>query len=134
MSSHSFSFHTQHPAVILTLLTPDPTLAQPPLRRVTLLVDTGFSDYLQLDWDTFLALDLQQHTLGSINSALADGSQVTDILASVRVTIPECGIDRVMRCLSSPGYGADLLLTGSRFLKECRAVIDYPQEQSTLSG
>ena len=133
MSSYSFPFHNQLPTVTITLLTPDATLAHPPSRRLNVLADTGFSDYLQLDWDTFVALDLQQHSLGSIQSALADGSQVTDILASVRVTIPECGIDQMMRCLSSPGYGAELSLVGSRFLKECLAVIDYPQAQTTLS-
>ena len=133
MSSHVFPFHAQSPAVTLTLLTPDTTLAQPPARRLTMLADTGFSDYLQLDWDTFTALGLQQHTLGSIKSALADGSEVTDILASVRVVIPECGIDRIMRCLSSPGYGAELSLVGNRFLIECHAIIHYPQAQTFLS-
>ena len=112
---------------------PDLTMANPPTRRVTLLVDTGFSDYLQLDWDTFLALHLQNYAVGTLTSALADGSSVTDLVALVRVVIPECDIDKDMRCISSPGYGQDLLLVGSRFLKECQAVIDYLQEQTTLS-
>ena len=103
MSAHSFPFHEHQPVVALTLMTPNPTLVNPPSRDNRLLVDTGFSDYLQLDWDIFLALDLQQHTIGTINSELADGSLVTDLLASVRVMIPECGIDTVLRCVSSPG-------------------------------
>ena len=37
--------------------------------------------------------------------------------------------------LSNPDYyGKDFLLMGSRFLKACHAVIDYPREQTTLSG
>ncbi|MGH9840376.1 MAG: hypothetical protein ACREEM_16475 [Blastocatellia bacterium] len=134
MSAYSFPFDEHLPSVTVTLATPDPAIAGPPIRRHQMLADTGFSDYLQLDWDTFLALDLQQHAIGTINSELADGSLVTDLLASVRVIIPECGIDIVLRCVSSPGYGQDLLLVGSRFLKKCRAVIDYPQEQTTLAG
>lgn len=47
MSAHSFPFRAQHPAVTLTLTTPDPTQIPLPSRRATLLVDTGFSDYLQ---------------------------------------------------------------------------------------
>ena len=133
MSAHSFPFRAQHPAVVLTLATPDPAQVSPPSQRTTLLVDTGFSDYLQFDWDTFLTLNLQQHSLGTINSELADGSVVTDLLALVQVEIPECGISRVLRCISNPGYGRDLLLVGSRFLRECRAVIDYPNEQTTIS-
>src|SRR5262245_50404022 len=127
MSAYSFPFDGHQPSVKLTLATPDPTIASPPIRRHQMLADTGLSDYLQLDWDTFLALGLQQHAIGTVNSELADGSLVTDLLASIRVMIPECGIDIVLRCVSSPGYGQDLLLVGSRFLKECRAVIDYPQ-------
>lgn len=79
-------------------------------------------------------LNLQQHSLGTINSELADGSVVTGLLALVQVEIPECGISRVLRCISSPSYGEDLLLVGSRFLRECRAVIDYSKEQTVLSG
>ena len=81
MSAHAFSFRAQEPAVTLNLLTPDLLAQTPTERRVTLLVDTGFSDYLQLDWDTFLALDLQQHAVGTIESKLADGSSVTDLVA-----------------------------------------------------
>ncbi|MEP7343434.1 MAG: hypothetical protein ABI977_37285 [Acidobacteriota bacterium] len=133
MKPHSFPFDGHLPSVTLILATPDPSAISPPIRH-PMLADTGFSDYLQLDWNTFLALDLQQHAIGTVNSELADGSLVTDLLASVRVMIPECGIDLVMRCVSSPGYGQDLLLVGSRFLKECQAVIDYRQEQTTLVG
>lgn len=122
------------PVIALILVSPDPTLANPQTRRAIFLVDTGFSDYLQVDWDTFLALDLQNHMIGTLTSELADGSLSTDLMASVRVVIPECGIDLEMRCISSPGYGQDLLLVGSRFLKECRAIIDYVQEQTTLSA
>ncbi len=134
MSTHAFSFRAQEPAVTLSLLTPDLLAQTPTERRVTMLVDTGFSDYLQLDWDSFLALDLQQHAIGTIESKLADGSSVTDLVASVRVVIPECGVDAVWRCISSPGYGEELMLVGGRFLKECRAIIDYEQERTTLSG
>jgi predicted aspartyl protease len=133
MSSFSFSFRDEQPAVAITLATPDKGAVALSPKQVTVLADTGFSDYLQLDWETFTALNLQQHTLGTIKSALADGSQVTDILASVHVIIPECGIDRIMRCLSSPGYGPELMLVGHRFLKDCHAVIDYPQALTTLS-
>ncbi len=136
MSAHAFPFHAQEPAVTLNLLTPDPFAPSPTpsARRATLLVDTGFSDYLQLDWETFLALDLQQHATGTIESKLADGSSVTDLVAAVRVVIPECGVDAVLRCISSPGYGEELLLVGGRFLKERQAVIDYLQERTTLLG
>lgn len=133
MSVYSFPFRAHQPMVTLTLMMPDPTQTNPSSRRASLLVDTGFSDYLQLDWDTFLALDLQQHTIGTLTSELADGSSVTDLVASVRIVIPECGVDSVLRCISSPGYGQDLLLVGGRFLKERQAVIDYPQEQTILS-
>lgn len=114
-------------------MSPDPTLTNPPARRETLWVDTGFSDELQVDWDTFCALNLQSHTVGTLTSELADGSRVTDLVAWVRVLIPECGIDKTVRCLSSPGYGQDLRLAGSRFLMDCNAVIDYPQRQTILS-
>lgn len=133
MSAYAFPFRQQQPVVTLNLLTPDPAQTNPPARRMALLVDTGFSDYLQIDWETFLALDLQQHTIGTINSELADGSFVTDLVASVRVVIPECGVDDVLRCISSPGYGEELLLIGGRFLKERQAVIDYQQEQTILA-
>jgi predicted aspartyl protease len=133
VSTYAFSFHQQQPVVTLNLLTPDPLRANPPVRRVTLLVDTGFSDYLQIDWETFLTLDLQHHTIGTINSELADGSSVTDLVASVRVIIPECGVDRVLRCLSNPEYGEELLLVGGYFLKDRQAIIDYSAEQTTLS-
>ena len=95
MSAHAFSFRAQEPAVTLNLLTPDLLAQTPAERRATLLVDTSFSDYLQLDWDSFLALDLQQHAVGTIESKLADGSSVTDLVAAVRVVIPECGVDDV---------------------------------------
>ena len=134
MSTHAFPFRAQEPAVTLNLLPPDPFAETPSKRRVTLLVDTGFSDYLQLDWETFLALDLQQHSVGTIESKLADGSSVTDLVAAVRVVIPECGVDAVLRCISSPGYGEELMLVGGRFLKERQAVIDYLQEQTILLG
>lgn len=96
-------------------------------------MDTGFSDYLHLDWDTFTALGLDRFIQQQVTARLANGSTVIDHLSLVRLLIPECGIDRNMFCLSSPGYGKDLLLVGSAFLKECNAVIDYPQEQTTLS-
>jgi predicted aspartyl protease len=96
-------------------------------------VDTGFSEHLQVDWDTFMALNLHRFAVGPVTSTLADGSTVTDTLTWVRVLVPECGIDRIMPCISNPAYGKDLLLVGSRFLKECHAVIDYPQERTTLS-
>lgn len=133
MSAHAFSFRAQEPAITLNLLTPDLLASTATERRVTLLADTGFSDYLQLDWATFLALDLQQHAIGTVESKLADGSSVTDLVASVRVVIPECGVDAVWRCISSPGYGEELMLVGGRFLKACRAVIDYEREETTLS-
>lgn len=134
MSSYAFPFRQQQPIVTLTLLTPDPTLPASPVRRATLLADTGFSDYLQIDWETFLALGLQHHIIGTINSELADGSSVTDLVASVRVVIPECAVDRVLRCLSNPGYGEELLLVGGSFLKEHQAIFDYSPEQMILSG
>ncbi|MCS6861972.1 MAG: hypothetical protein NZT92_16825 [Abditibacteriales bacterium] len=43
-------------------------------------------------------------------------------------------MDRNVFCLSSPHYDKDLLVVGSAFLKEWNAVIDYPQEQTTLAG
>ncbi|MBI4605725.1 MAG: hypothetical protein HY721_27475 [Planctomycetes bacterium] len=100
---------------------------------MTLLADTGFSDYLQLDWETFCHLALENHTVGTLTSGLADGSTVNDLVAMVRVVIQGCGIDTYMRCLSNPAYGEDLLLVGSRFLSECKAVIDYPRRETALS-
>lgn len=69
-----------------------------------------------------------------ITVRLANGSTATDILSRVRVIIPECGIDRVVRCISNPGYGKDLMLVGSQLLEVCHAIIDYPQKQTTLSA
>ena len=98
-------------------------------------MDTGFSDIMQVDWDIFSVLHLQDHTVGTLTSELADGSSVTDLVALVRVVIPECVIDQTMRCVSNTVYYCkDLLLVGSQFLKACHAVIDYPREQTTLSG
>lgn len=134
MSRCAFPFQDGEPVVTLTLITPDLTLLQPPTVRETLRVDTGFSEHLQVDWETFMALNLHRFALGLVTSILADGSTVVDTLAWVRVLIPECGIDRMMPCISNFTYGKDLLLVGGRFLKECHAVIDYPQEQTTLSG
>jgi hypothetical protein len=74
MSAHSFPFQAQQPVVTLTLLPPDPTLPQPPTRRTTCLADTGFSDYLQLDGDTFLALHLQNYLIGTLTSELVASS------------------------------------------------------------
>ena len=70
---------------------------------------------------------------GTLTSELADGSSVIDLVANIQVLISECGIDKTLRCISNPAYGKDLLLVGSRLLKECNAVIDYRQEQTTLS-
>jgi predicted aspartyl protease len=134
VSAHSFPFQADMPAVTLTLLPPDLTLTNPPTQCAAFWVDTGFSDALQVDWDTFTALNLHNETIGTLTSELANGSMVTDLIAEVRVVIPECGIDKIMRCISSPGYGADLRLAGGHFLKECNAVIDYPQEQTMLSS
>jgi hypothetical protein len=93
MSSHAFPFRAQEPAVTLNLITPDPLAQTPPARRATLLVDTGFSDYLQLDWETFLALDLQQYAAGTIESELADGSFRDRPRGLGASRIPECGVD-----------------------------------------
>ncbi|MDQ3813106.1 MAG: hypothetical protein M3347_04045 [Armatimonadota bacterium] len=133
MSAHSFPFQSDSPAVALTLLEPELTLAKPATQRGTYWVDTGFTDYLQIDWDTFAALNLQYHTVGTITSELADGSSVSDLVALVRVLIPECNIDTTIRCISNPAYGSDLRLVGNQFLQECQALIDYPQQQTTLS-
>ncbi len=133
MTAHAFPFQAERPVVTLTLLPPDFRLTNVPSHRETFEVDTGFSDYLQLDWATFVALGLQYYATGTITSELADGSFVTDLLATVRVVIPECGTDRIMRCISNMAYGRDLLLVGNQFLTELQAVIDYPQGQTTLS-
>ena len=132
MSAYSFPFQDGAPAVTITLMPPNLTLAKP-TQRETFAVDTGFSDYLQVDWETFCFLRLQTYVAGTLTSELADGSSVIDLVASVRVLIPECGIDKTVRCISNPAYGRDLLLMGSRLLKECNAVINYRQEQTTLS-
>lgn len=134
MSAYSFLFQHGDPAVSITLGPPDLTLAKPPAQQETFAVDTGFSDYVQLDWETFSALNLQTYVAGTLTSELADGSVVVDVVARVRVLIPECGIDTIVRCLSNPAYGKDLLLVGSRLLKACNAVIDYREEQTTLSA
>jgi len=133
VTAFPFPFQGERPVVTLTLKTPDPRLQDPPQRKVTLLADTGFSDYLQLDWETFSGLGLENHTLGTLTSGLADGSTVIDLVAMVRVVIEECAIDTYMRCLSNPAYGGDLLLAGSSFLSECRAVIDFPRRETALS-
>ena len=133
MSAYSFPFQNRTPVVTINLVPPDPTLAEPPTRRETFAVDTGFSDYLQVDWETFCALNLQTYVAGTLTSELADGSSVIDLVASVRLLILECEIDKIVRCISNPAYGKDLLLMGNRLLKECNAVIDYRQEQTTLS-
>ncbi|MBM3239313.1 hypothetical protein FJZ31_23720 [Candidatus Poribacteria bacterium] len=133
MSAYSFPFQDDAPVVTITLMPPDPTLVKLPTRRETFAVDTGFSDYLQVDWETFYALGLHAYVSGTVPSELADGSLVIDLVASVRLLIPECGIDKIVRCISNPTYGKDLLLVGNRLLKECNAVIDYRQEHTTLS-
>ena len=61
MSAYSFSFQDGEPTVTITLAPPDATLANPPTRRETFAVDTGFSDYLQVDWETFCALNLPNY-------------------------------------------------------------------------
>ena len=37
-------------------------------------------------------------------------------------------------CLTKPVYDQDLRLVGSRLLGQCRAIIDYDQQQTTLSS
>jgi len=133
MSAYSFPFQDGEPTVTITLMPPDTMLVKPPTRRETFAVDTGFSDYLQVDWETFRALSLQNYVSGTLTSELADGSSVIDLVAIVRMLIPGCGIDKTVRCISNPAYGIDLLLVGNRLLKECNAIIDYQQEQTTLS-
>ncbi len=132
MSAHSFPVQHGKPVVTITLATPG--LTQPPAvtQRETFSVDTGFSDHLQIDWNTFCALGLSQFRQGTAVAQLADGSTITDVLSLVRVLIPECGIDRMMPCISNPEYGKNLLLVGRRFLKVGKAVIDFHQEQTTL--
>jgi len=120
--------------VTLTLMPPDLSLSNPPTRVATLLVDSGFSDELQIDWETLEALGLLQYTQCTITSQLADGSSVTDIVALVRIVIANCGIDLTVRCLSNSAYDQDLRLVGSRLLRQCRAVIDYDLQQSTFSS
>ena len=134
MSRHSFSFQHDQPVAQLALLPPDLSPVQPPECVETLLVDTGFSGHLQLDWGTFTSLGLLHYVEGTVTSHLGDGSSVTDILASVRVRVPDCGIDTVVRCISNPAYGKDLLLIGSELLRVCRAIIDYARQVTTLSG
>lgn len=133
MSVYSFPFQDGDPAVTISLGPPDLRLTKPPTQQETFTVDTGFSDYVQLDWETFCALSLQTYVTGTLTSELADGSVVVDVVARVRVLIPECGIDTMVRCISNPAYDKDLLLVGSRLLKECNAVIDYREEQTMLS-
>ncbi|HIE25897.1 TPA: hypothetical protein EYP66_01265 [Candidatus Poribacteria bacterium] len=58
MSAYSFPFQDGVPFVTITLTPPDPTLAYPSTQRENFAVDTGFSDYLQVDWETFCALNL----------------------------------------------------------------------------
>jgi predicted aspartyl protease len=133
MSAYSFPFREGDPVVPFTLGPPDPTLMTTVTQRETFAVDTGFSDYVQVDWETFCALGLQRYVIGTLRSELADGSVVVDVVASVWVLIPECRIKKTVRCISNPAYGKDLLLVGSRLLKECHAVIDYREERTTLS-
>jgi hypothetical protein len=92
MSAHSFPFQDGTPTVVLTLVPPDPMISHPSSSREVFPVDTGFSDYLQVDWDTFLALGLQHHSLGTFTSQLGDGSVITDLVSLVGGIIPECGM------------------------------------------
>lgn len=133
MTDHCFPFLAESPVVALTLMPPDRTLSGPCVRQETFWIDTGFSDYLQLDWDTFSILDLQFYTVGTVTSDLADGSKITDLLGRVRVIVQECKIDTIVRCVTNPQYGEDLRLFGSKFLNECSAVIDYSQQHTELS-
>jgi predicted aspartyl protease len=134
VSSPAFPFQSGEPVITLTLVSPDPTVDNPATLRKTFLADTGFSDYLQLDWESFTALGLQHYSLGTITSELADGSTVVDVAASVRVLISECGIDETIRCISNVAYGEDLLLAGGRLLDQCNAIIDYSTKQTAISG
>jgi predicted aspartyl protease len=134
VKTHAFPFEKGSPVVALTLVHPDPTATPLVECRETFAVDTGFSDYLQVDWDTFLALDLQHHSIGTLTSQLADGSTVTDYVALIGVAIPECGSEETLRCLSNPAYGNDLLLVGGRFLTQYLAQIDYAQGLTSLSA
>ena len=43
-------------------------------------------------------------------------------------------VRRIGEELPKPDYGKALLLVGNRLLKECNAVIDYRQEQTTLAN
>lgn len=132
MSGHSFPFVDDQPVVRLALLPPDRSLSPPPVSVETLLVDTGFSDHVQLDWGTFVSLGLLQYVEGTVTSHLGDGSSVTDILASVRIQVPECGLDTIVHCISNPAYGKDLLLVGGQFLRLCWAMIDYGRQLTTI--
>ena len=66
MSVYSFPFQDGEPTVTITLAPPNPALAKPPTQREIFAVDTGFSDYLQVDWDTFCALNLQTYVAGTL--------------------------------------------------------------------
>lgn len=83
MSAYSFPFQDGAPFVTITLVPPDSTLAKPPTQRETFAVDTGFSDYLQVDWETFCVLRLQTYVAGTLTSELADGSSVIDLVALI---------------------------------------------------
>ena len=132
--THSFPFQAQSPAVTINLMSPDPHLASTQaVYREDFRVDTGFSEYLQLDWELFSALHLSLYTVGTISSELADGSSVVDIAARVRVVIEECGVDEIVLCISNPQYDRELRLFGGKFLKKCNAVIDYRRQMTRLA-
>lgn len=63
MSVYSFPFLDGEPVITITLMPPDPMLAKLSVQRVTFAVDTGFSDYLQVDWETFCVLSLQTYNV-----------------------------------------------------------------------
>ena len=80
MSAHAFSFRVHEPAVTLKAVDAQSACANAHRAARQLALRHGLAaDYLPLDGDTFLALDLQPHAAGTIESKLADGSSVTDL-------------------------------------------------------
>ncbi len=134
MSVEAFPFRSGMPIVPILLGPPEPPFRDNGRIHRHFEVDTGFSDYLQLDWEAFVALELWRYAYGEMGSRLADGSRVTDYVSRVRITIPACGIDAIVRCISNRECETDMLLAGASFLRAYRAVIDYGLEQVTLAG
>ena len=94
---------------------------EPPGIEYDLLIDTGFSGFIQIP--TIRAIELQLPLQGTLTSVLADGSTITSFTVLVEATLDGQNIVGVAVLSQS-----DIFLVGMEFLRQFRKTLVVSQD------